>query len=241
MRAFTAIVLCGLAASSAFAQAGVEEIVVTARSAEATRPGTYLRKTGDFILLRVRVTNDTREEEGRKREIYDTLRGALASARKDGSVELSVVEDELVIPLRVDSASIVLSAGGRPDTSTTAISVKTRIPARDADGQALISKLKDFVTAIKPVGRTQLEPDGTIDISIVGPDQYRDEIVRLCAEDAKKVTSAIGTDYRVVVQGLDRPVVWDRAGLLDLALFVPYSYVVLPSSITSYLAVPAED
>ena len=240
MRAIVALLCCWLAAGSVFAQAGVEEIVVTARSAEGARPGTYLRKTGDFLLLRVQVTNDTREEEARKSEIHDTLRGALATARKDGSIELSVVEGEIVIPLRVDSASVVLSAGPRPDTSTTAISVKTRIPAKNADGQALISKLKDFVAAIKPVGRTQLAPDGTIDISIVGPDQYRDEIVRLCAEDTRKATAAIGPDYRVIVQGLDRPVVWTRAGLLDLALFVPYSYVVLPSSVTSYLSAPTD-
>ncbi len=240
MRAIGVLLLSCLAAGPAYAQAGVEEIVVTAARSDAARPGTALRKTGDFILLRVQVTNDTREEAGRKREIYETLRGALASARRDGSIELSVIDDELVIPLRVDSASVVLSPGSRPDTSTTAISVKTRIPAQGADGQALISKLKDFVSAIKPAGRTQLEPDGAVDISIVGPDQYRDEIVRLAAEDAKRATAALGADYRVIVQGLDRPVVWTRAGLLDLALFVPYSYVVLPSSVTSYLAVPAD-
>jgi hypothetical protein len=233
--------ICWLVAGPLHAQVGVEEIVVTAARAGEARPGTSLRKTGDYILLRVHVTNDTREEDGRKREIYETLRGALSSARRDGSIELSVVDDELVIPLRADSASVLLSPGSRPDTSTTVISVKTRIPAKGADGQALISKLKDFVAAIKPVGRTQLEPDGAIDISIVGPDQYRDEIVRLAAEDARKATAALGTDYRVVVHGLDRPVEWARAGLLDLALFVSYSYTVLPSSVTSYLAVPADD
>lgn len=240
MRTSCLLLVAWLAAGPLYAQAGVEEIVVTASRSEAARPGTALRKTGDFILLRVQVTNDTREEAGRKREIYETLRGALASARRDGSIELSVIDDDLVIPLRVDSASVVLSPGSRPDTSTTAISVKTRIPAQGADGQALISKLKDFVTAIKPVGRTQLEPGGAVDISIVGPDQYRDEIVRLAAEDAKRATAALGADYRVIVQGLDRPVVWTRAGLLELSLFVPYSYVVLPSSVTSYLAVPAD-
>ncbi len=240
MKSLAALALAGLFASAAYAQSGVEEIVVTARSAEEARPGTYLRRTGDFILLNVHVVNDTREKEGRKREIYETLRGALASARKDGSIELSVIDAGMVIPLRVDSATVTLADGARPDTSVTTISVKTRIPAKAADGQALISKLKDFVSVIKPVGRTQLEPDGDVDISIVGPEQYRAEIVARFAEDTRKVTAALGAEYRVVVQGIDRPVEWNRLGLLDLALYVPYSYVVLPSNITSYISVPTD-
>ena len=237
MRCLATLILVVLA-SAARAQSDVEEILVTASRAEAPLPGTSLRRTGDFLLLRVVVTNDTREQAARKREIYDTLRGALASARKHGAIELSVVADEAVIPLRVDSATVVLAPGGRPDTSTTTISVKTRIPSKNPDGQALISTLKDFVASIRPVGRTQLEPDGAVDISVVGPDQYRDEIVRRCAEDARKVTQALGGDHRVVLQGIDRPVEWTRSGLLELALYVPYSYVVLPSNITSYVAVP---
>lgn len=240
MKTFVACGLSLLIGLPAIAQSGVEEIVVTASRAESPRPGTYLRKTGDFILLRVAVSNDTREEAGRKQEIYETLRGALASARKDGSIELSVIDDELVIPLKVDSATVVLTPGSRPDSSATAISVKTRIPAKGADGQALISKLKDFVAAIKPAGRTQLDPDGAVDISIVGPEQYRDEIVKRFAADTKQVTAALGPEYRVVVRGIDRPVEWSRLGLLDLALYVPYAYDVLPSNITSYFSVPSD-
>ena len=44
----------------------------------------------------------------------------------------------------------------------------------------------------------------------------------------------------MVVRGIDRPVEWARLGLLDLALYVPYSYDVLPSNITTYLSVPSE-
>jgi len=227
-----------LLAAAAFAQSGVEEIVVTATREESPRPGTYLRRTGDFLLLTVYVINDTRETEGRKREIYETLRGALASARRDGGIELSVVEGEIVIPLRVDSATVVLADGGRPDTSATTISVKTRIPAKNADGQALISQLRDFVAAIKPVGRTQLQPDGDVDISVVGPDQYRGEILQRFAEEARSVTAALGPDYRVLARGIDRPVEWTRLGLLELALYVPYSYEVLPSHLTMYVNIP---
>ena len=123
--------------------------------------------------------------------------------------------------------------GDRPDTSITRISVKTRIPPAGANGQALISKLKDFTAGIKEVGRTKLEAGGSVDISIVAPHRYREEIVALYAADARKVTAALGDDYKIVTSGIDRPVQWVRMGLLELALFVPYSYQVVPQSVHS--------
>jgi hypothetical protein len=231
--------LCSVSWSS-LAQ-GLDEIVVTgSRSEGGSMPGTFLRKTGDFLLLQVNVRNDTREAPARKEEIYATLRNALANASRDGSIELSVIdESDLVIPLKVDSATVVLRPGDRPDTSTTRISVKTRIPATGANGQALISKLKDFTAGIKVAGRTTLDPDGSVDISIVSPHRYRDEIIALYAADAKKVTAALGEDYKIVTTGIDRPVEWVRIGLLELGLFVPYSYQVVPTSIQS-IAIPSE-
>lgn len=96
-------------------------------------------------------------------------------------------EDDLVIALKVDSATVVLRNGDRPDTGATRISVKTKIPQQGANGQALISKLKDFVAGIKVTGRTKLDPDGDVDISIVAPHRYRAEIIALFAQDAKNI------------------------------------------------------
>lgn len=221
----------------------VEEVVVTSARTEedAAMPGTFLRKTGDYLLLQVNVTNDTREAQARKDEIYATLRTALAAANRDGSIELSIIdEDDLVIALKVDSATVVLRNGDRPDTSATRISVKTKIPPQGANGQALISKLKDFVSGIKVTGRTRLDPDGDVHISIVGPHRYRAEIIALFAQDAKNITASLGEDYKIVATGIDRPVRWVRMGLLELALFVPYKFEVLPSTVNTFVAVPEQ-
>ena len=137
-------IVCLLGAARACFGQGVEEVIVTGSRIDegGGLPGTFLRKTGDFLLLQVNVRNDTREAAARKEEIYATLRNALANANRDGTIELSVVDDnDLVIALKVDSATVVLSPGDRPDTSITRISVKTRIPPAGANGQALISKL----------------------------------------------------------------------------------------------------
>ena len=225
-----------LAARLACAEDSLEEVVVTGmRNAEAAIPGTSFKRPGDFILLMVEVSNDSRDEKTRKSEIEATLRAMIAAAGKDKSIELSVIGDNnLVLPLKLDSATLQLVNGKRSDTSQATISVKTRIPAQVGNSSALVAKLKDFAAGIKPAGRTIIDGDGEFEISIVNPMQYRDRVIELMAADVKKVTAALGPDYKVVLRGIDHPIQWVRDGMLELTIFVPYSYDVLPASLTAY-------
>ena len=228
-----------IAAGAAFSQESLEEVVVTGMRGEAAIPGASLRRPGDFILLSVQVSNDSRDEKTRKNEIEATLRAMLAAAPKDKSIELSVIGDNnLVLPLKLDSATLSLLNGKRPDTTETTISVKMRIPATVGNSTALVARLRDFVTSIKPVGRTLIDGDGDFEISIVNPAQYRDRVIELFAADVKKVTAALGADYKVVATGIDLPIAWVRQGMLEVTIYVPYHYDVLPASVTSYLRTP---
>ncbi len=220
---------------------GLEEIVVTAqRSDEGDTPAKFLRRHGDFLLLRVRLTNDSREQQARETEVYSTLRRILSKASAAKSIEVSLITpDDLVVPMTESNYKVRLGRGQRPDTSATSISIKTPITSANMDGQKLINLLRDFVDDVKVEGRTELVVEGDVEISIVGPHQYRDEIVATFAGDVKNVTESLGNNYRVIVEGIDRPVRWYRLSLLDLALYIPYSYVVVPETINSYLSVPA--
>src|SRR4051812_34307479 len=174
------LVLACLAGGAAFGQESLEEVVVTGSRSEGSVPGTSLKRPGDFILLTVQVSNDSRDEKTRKDEITATLRAMLAAAAKDRNIELSVIGDNnLVLPLKLDSATLSLVNGKRPDTSETTISVKTRIPSTVGNSSALVARLRDFATGIKPSGRTMVDSDGDFEISIVNPSQYRDRVVEL--------------------------------------------------------------
>jgi hypothetical protein len=236
MKTRTALLAVALLGSGAAVAQDLEEVVVTGTRAESSAvPGTSLKRPGDFILLMVVVSNDSRDQKTRQSEIEATLRAMLAAAAKDKSIELSVIGDNnLVLPLKLDSATLNLVGGKRPDTSEATISVKTRIPQSVGNSSALVAKLKDFASGIKPVGRTIIDDDGDFEISIVKPAQYRDRVIELFAADVKKVTAALGADYKVVVHGIDAPIQWVRDGMLELTIFLPYSYDVLPASVTSY-------
>jgi hypothetical protein len=240
MKKRTSMLALTLFLSGAVVAQDMEEVVVTGTRAEGSAvPGTSLKRPGDFILLMVEVSNDSRDAKTRKEEIEATLRAMLSAAARDKSIELSVIGDNnLVLPLKLDSATLTLVNGKKTDTSETTVSVKTRIPATPGNSSALVAKLKDFVSGIKPIGRTLVDGDGDFEISIVKPSQYRDRVIELFATDVKKVTAALGADYKVVAHGIDAPIQWVRDGMLEVTIFVPYSYDVLPATVTSYMRMP---
>lgn len=220
-----------------WADDSLEEVVVTGMRAEGQHiPATSLKRPADFLLLKVEVSNDSREYKTRHNEIFATLNALSAAAEKDKSIELSIVrEDNVVLPLKVDDTT--LNFNSRGESLNTVIDIKTRIPP-GSNAAALIAKLKNFIASIKPVGRTELEDDEEVQVSVVNIAQYRDPVIQLFANDVKKITAALGGDYRVVVHGLDHPIQWIRSGTLDVTIFVPYSYDVVPTTVTSYLSVP---
>ncbi|MCR9279428.1 MAG: hypothetical protein NXH85_15840 [Pseudomonadaceae bacterium] len=88
------------------------------------------------------------------------------------------------------------------------------------------------------IGRTQVFANSDAEISIINPSSYRSQVITLMAEDVKQVTDALGDDYKVVLTGIDRPVKWGRVGSVNVAIYIPYEYVVLPSTVHSLMSFP---
>ena len=65
-------------------------------------------------------------------------------------------------------------------------------------------------------------------LSVVGPDKYREEIIRKVADDAQQQASVLGEGYAVELTGLNMPVQWTRSGPGEVLLFIPYELKVMP-------------
>jgi hypothetical protein len=96
------------------------------------------------------------------------------------------------------------------------------------DSKTALDRIDGFVKAVPAVGRALIEPTGDLTLSVVKPDQYRDQIVGLVADDANKMSQRFGADYGVEARGIDRQVEWSRAGLTDVFLYIPYQITVMP-------------
>jgi len=221
-----------LACAVAVAEEPDELIVATVRADNTKIPGTSLKRPADYIVQRLRVSSESKEEKTRKEEIFETLRLLVATTKEKGIEPCNVIDNRVVIPLKVDAATLKVVRGDRVDTSEVVVCIKARVIPGVSNAVVQYSKLREFPASLKPAGRSAVDLQGYIEVSIVNPAQYRAQVIKLYADDAKLVTSSLSADYRVVTRGIDRQLQWMREGMTDVVLFIPYEYDVVPVNAT---------
>ena len=217
-----------------------DEIIVTgtrisrANSFDNGAPGvTYIRR-GDFMLLEVQIESDARETTERLSEIGSTIEAFLEAAKKDSSIEMSILESGTTVRKLTQSNYFQgITRGNRPDTSIARIRVKTAIPDEVENSADLATKLSRFVDQIKEQGRITISANGETSVSVVDPFQYREEVVEAIVAEINSTTDALGPEYVAIIKGLDRQVYWDRKGDIELAFSLPYSYEIIPNTLHS--------
>jgi hypothetical protein len=205
------------------------EVVVTAnRLSQAyyqqERPVIGLRRQADSAVQRIMITSDSRDEATRKREIHAMLLAALDRSGAAGA-ELVTGNFELTKVTKENYAELPLFNAGRPDTSRVDLMVKTKLAGSTGSAQ---SRIDAFVKGIPANGRALAEKAGTLTLTIVNPDQYRDTIVKLVAENANRYAAMFGQSYGVNVQGIDGQVSWSQVSGSEVFLYIPYHYSIVP-------------
>lgn len=223
LRPLAAALLACAAASTAMAQ--MEEVVVTGQRISGDdylrMPAIVLERRADFLVQRVKLTNDTRAEDARTKEIQQTIRDILADAAKRPGIALGY-GDEFLIPITSTNYEVPLEPGGkRPDTSVAELYVKMALSEKD-DIPKAIADLNTFVKKARVSGRTEVEPVDEVGLSLVTPEKYRYDIIARITEDAKHLQSAIGSQCKVEISGLSNRVAWQRSDISELTLYIPY-------------------
>jgi len=217
------------APTTALAQNDLGEIVVTAQR----RSGDYysdeqtvigLRRDADSAVQSIWITSDSRAESMRKSEIHAMLLAALQRAAAAG-VQLVMGDFELVPVTTANYRDLVFQTGNRPDTSKIVLYVKAKLAGSTGNAQ---KRIDDFVTAVPTTGRALLEKQGNLTLTIINPDQYRDDVVKLIAESAKRYASYFGPDYGVEVGGLNEQLSWTQVSNTQVFLYIPYRFSIRP-------------
>jgi len=230
---FLAAAILGAATVPAIAQdanpPGLGEVVVTgnrlnARYAQQNRPVVGLRRQADAAVLQIAVASDSRDEATREREIHTMLLAALDRAGAAG-VELVTGGFELVPVTRATYQDLPLGSAGRIDTSQANLMIKVKLAGSITAAE---QRLDAFIKGIPRTGRGTVDKTGGLALTIVNPDQYRDAIVQLVADNARHYAAMFGPDYAVQVSGVDGQVFWSQISGTDVFLYVPYSYTIVP-------------
>jgi hypothetical protein len=235
MRAPKALVMLmtALAATAGLGQQqdppGLGEVLVTANRqnvpyAQADRPVVGLRRRADAAVMQLTITSDSREETTRQQEIHTVLLAALDRAAASG---LELVSGSVVLG-RVTKANykdLPFQYAGRADTGRVDLLVKAKLEGSAADTR---NRLHAFILGLKGSGRAVIGTSGSIALTVVNPDQYRDEIIGLVAADGKHMSALFGPQFNFNVTGIDGQVSWSQVSSTEVFLYIPYRFVIFP-------------
>lgn len=89
-------------------------------------------------------------------------------------------------------------------------------------------RIDNFIKSVPATGRALSEKRGRITLTIVNPDQYRDQIIKLIAAEALKSAAAFAPGYGVEVAGLSEQLIWAQASATEVFLYIPYRFTIRP-------------
>lgn len=256
LRAIVAIAIFSLLlpAGAAWAQdEGLGEIIVTGSRRAA--PGVIvvpppvigLRRQADSAVRDIEIISDSRDAALRRREVEAMLLAAIDRAKRDG-FNLVTGQFELVEVTRANWQDRFPGLAGKVDpaedddddgdnaetrprpaleddgsSTLVRLKVKTRL---DGSIDAAAQKLGGFVKSVPATGRSQIVQRGSLALTIINPEQYRDEIHRRIAAGAKHALSFYDPGYGLEITGLDQGIAWKQISNTELFLYIPYSFTV---------------
>jgi hypothetical protein len=175
-------------------------------------------------VMTLYISSDTRDAAIRTQEIYTVL---LAAMDKASAAGLELVSGGVPIQrvTRDNYKLLPLMGAGRVDTSQVQLLVKARL---EGTAGATEARLRTFIAGLKGTGRATIGTPGGIALTVIDPDQYRDAIVRLVADEAKRNAAIFGADFTFSLTGIDGQLAWSQVSPSEVMLYIPYRYTILP-------------
>ncbi len=204
----------------------VETIVVTGSRIDwYDSPAVTLVKPADYLVQQVKLLNDSRDQSLREKELTNTVKDILRSANKSKLIELGVGKD-IVYPITLDDLQLDFEEGERTDTSVVNLYIKTPINNK-SQVEKLVTRINDFITTISVSGRTEVEKNGELVLSIVNPEKYRQELLAAIAKDVNSTIKIFGDSYKAEIDGLSQSLMWERASVSELRLYLEYNFTLI--------------
>jgi hypothetical protein len=193
----------------------------------------------------IEIVSDSREEGMRKREVQAMLLDAIDRAKRGGFF-LVTGQFELVEVTRANWQDQFPGLAGKVNSTdddnddddenkvqsafedsgsiaTVRLKVKTKLDGSIGNAQ---QKISSFIKAVPATGRSQIVQKGGLALTIINPEQYRDEIYRRIAAGAKHAVTFYGQEYSLDVTGLDEGIAWKQVSNTEVFLYIPYGFSV---------------
>jgi hypothetical protein len=216
------------------------------------RPVIGLRRAADNAVRQIEIASDSREEDMRRDEVEAMFLAALDRAKREG-LSLVTGEFEVTEVTRENWRNLFPGLAGTPDPgaddlddedydyddddsgrvkpgyeddgsiATLRLRIRTRLTGSVADAQR---RINTFVQAVPATGRSEIRQKGDLALTIVNPEQYRDEIYKRIAAGVQRAAGFYGPEYSAEITGLDREIAWAQVSNTEVFLYIPYGFVI---------------
>lgn len=185
-----------------------------------------LVRQADFFVKPIYVNSDSREKELRESELKAMLRDTIARAEAAG---ISLVAGNYSLkPVTLETIDdLTIGRGSRPDTSRVQIYARLPIGGASKRVSEADDRIKAFVKDIPVTGRSYIETGSTV-LAINNPDQYRAQVVKAVADEAKRYAAMFGSDYGVEIRGLDSELYFKQSSETEVFLYIEHNFVIKP-------------
>jgi hypothetical protein len=211
----------------------------------AQPPVIGLKRQADSAVRTIEIVSDSRDEAVRKREVQAMLLDAIDSAKRQG-LFLVTGQFELVEVTRInwkdqfpgladkadakdedddydDDEDNQPQASFEDDGSTATVRVKVKTKLDGSIGNAQ-QKITGFAKSVPVTGRSQIVQKGGLALTIINPEQYRDDVYKRIATGATHAASFYGPEYGLNMTGLDQALAWKQVSNTEVFLYIPYSF-----------------
>ncbi|MEL6531338.1 MAG: hypothetical protein AAGK01_09440 [Pseudomonadota bacterium] len=211
------------------------QVVVTGARQDRSTVNQYLGKDvsaigltrqADFFVKPLYVSSDSRNREARKAEVTTMLRATIAAAEQQG---ISLVAGQYTLePVTVDALDkLTFGNGSRPDTTRVTIYARLPVGGEIKSADEADQRIVPFVKSVAANGRSYIDT-GRTSLAITDPDQYRLDVVKTVAREARSYASQFGSDYGVLINGLDSDLYWKQASETEVFLYIEHSFTIQP-------------
>ncbi|WP_298470160.1 hypothetical protein [uncultured Erythrobacter sp.] len=230
-------VFVGIAAIASFVLPAVAnaQVVVTGARQDRSSVNQYLGKDvsaigltrqADFFVKPLFVSSDSRDREARQAEVTAMLRATIAAAQQQG---ISLVAGQYTLePVTADRLDkLTFGSGSRPDTTRVTIYARLPVGGEIKSADEANERIDPFVKSVVANGRSYIDT-GRTSLAITDPDQYRLDVVKTVAREAKSYAAQFGSDYGVSIDGLDSDLYWKQASETEVFLYIEHSFSIKP-------------
>jgi hypothetical protein len=209
-----------------------------------------LRRQADSAVRNIEIVSDSRDEDMRKREVQAMLLAAIDRAKREGFslvtgqyevIEVTRDNWQEKFPNLARKADADEEEEEEDDDDDDDDEDKAPPPSYEDDGSETIVRLKvktkldgsiddaqrkigRFVKSVPATGRSEIRQKGVMALTIINPEQYRDEIYRRIAAGAKHALTFYGPEYGLDINGLDKAIAWKQVSNTQVFLYIPYDF-----------------